>query len=222
MSNSADAGLAPETMSLIRDMITEHPPTPASPRQATRAASQPDPVAAVQDDIATSPRASARIRPIEHVMAEPDAAPLPAPAPSLVRTLIGTAIAHIKGFRPTRRQIIAAALILVVLIWPAWVIFFAVLNLIVVLGVFLCFGGDRVWGGVVRALSWYIQRAPERGTRLTARIDRFADRWDGILDRFPDGWVDGLYLPDVRALLEADKLHDDALNARFDRMSQHG
>jgi len=39
--------------------------------------------------------------------------------------------------------------------------------------------------------------------------------WDGILDRFPEGTVDGLYLPDFGELAAADDRHTEAMDRRL-------
>lgn len=43
-------------------------------------------------------------------------------------------------------------------------------------------------------------------------------KWDAVLDRFPEGTVDGLYLPDFGEMAEAEARHDAALDRRFDRL----
>ena len=43
-------------------------------------------------------------------------------------------------------------------------------------------------------------------------------KWDAVLDRFPEGTVDGLYLPDFGEMAAAEARHDAALDRRFDRL----
>ncbi len=188
MSDSAKAGLGPETLSLIRDIVTGDgaEDAPAAPRAPTQRASR--------------------------------AAPSQ-PKRSVAPGLLGRTVARVRAFRPTRRQIVWSAVALIVLLRPAWVVLMLVLGLFLVMGVFAAFGSDRVWSGAVGLLKWYMNRAPAKGARLAARIDGFACRWDNLLDRFPDGWVDALYLPDLQSLLDADDRHDAVMATRLQRMN---
>lgn len=193
MSDSVKAGLGPETLSLIRDIVSDA--DPADMPEPRRAPPSPGHTAAV------------------HTVAASQAAPS-----GSARRPLNTALARVRAFRPSRRQIFWTIFVLIVLLRPAWIVLTLVLAAFVTLGVFVGFGADRVWSGAVSLLRWYTSRAPVRGARLTARIDRFACRWDNLLDRFPDGWVDGLYLPDLQSLLEADDRHEAVMATRLQRM----
>jgi hypothetical protein len=94
--------------------------------------------------------------------------------------------------------------------------FFAVLTL--VLGAFAIFGADRVWHDVGQLFSRYEARNPKKATRLLKRLDAFAIHWDAFLDRFPEGWVDGLYLPDLADREERLRREEAILDARLERM----
>ncbi|MBM1816650.1 hypothetical protein [Pseudosulfitobacter pseudonitzschiae] len=193
MSDSVKAGLGPDTLSLIRNMVSEA-----------------DTADTPSDRPAARPRAAV-------AQALPDAGPQPL-QPDFARQMAHQSILRARKFRPSCRQILWATLALIVLLRPAWIVLMLVLGAFLILGVFVAFGADRVWSGAVDLLKWYIARAPERGARLVERMDRFACRWDKLLDRFPDGWVDGLYLPDLQSLLEADDRHDAVLATRLQRM----
>ncbi|UOA28346.1 hypothetical protein [Pseudosulfitobacter sp. DSM 107133] len=197
MSDSAKADLGPDTLSLIRDLVTDENVTPEAPR-------------------APSPRAQMAATPVEHVAVT--AGPARRATQGRAKDALHRVVARLRGFRPSRRQIIWAAIALVVVLRPAWVVLALVLGLFLVLGVFLAFGPDRLWAGTVALLKWYIARAPERGARLAAWIDGFAYRWDSLLDLFPDGWVDALYLPDLQSVLEADDRHDAVMATRLQRL----
>ena len=43
-------------------------------------------------------------------------------------------------------------------------------------------------------------------------------KWDAVLDRFPEGTVDGLYLPDFGEMAAAETRYDEALDRRFDSL----
>ena len=186
MSDSAQTGLGPETLTLIRDMVSDTEPVHMpEPRRAA-----PSPV---------------------HTAAMHTVAPSQAASSGYARRPPNAVLARVRAFRPSRRQIFWTVFALIVLLRPAWIVLTLVLGAFVTLG----FGADRVWSGAVSLLKWYMLRAPVRGARLTARIDRFACRWDNLLDRFPDGWVDGLYLPDLQSLLDADDRHDAVMATRL-------
>jgi hypothetical protein len=184
MSDSAKAGLGPETLSLIRELVS--------------------------GEAVTLPRG-----PLVHRIVSPQEA---LPARRGVSDVVTQRFARLRALRPSRRQSVWAAVGLIVLLRPAWVVLTLVLGVFVMLGMVVAFGADRVWSGSVGLLKWYTGRAPERGVRLAARIDRFACRWDSLLDRFPDGWVDGLYLPDLQSLLDAEDWHDAVMATRLQRM----
>ena len=42
------------------------------------------------------------------------------------------------------------------------------------------------------------------------------------LDRFPDGMVDGLYLPDFQSIQVTDEQHDAVVDARLSRLHAEG
>ena len=62
-------------------------------------------------------------------------------------------------------------------------------------------------------------RNPVRGVLLREHMDRFACGWDSSLDRFPDGMVDGLYMPDLQAMESAEAAHSYAMAQRLARMA---
>ncbi|MEM8577846.1 MAG: hypothetical protein AAGF60_08345 [Pseudomonadota bacterium] len=127
---------------------------------------------------------------------------------------------RLPAWRPKAWQVAVLLSTLLLLLRPHWVLLAVLLIAFSILGVFALAGADRTWGWAVSGLRLYLRRYPDRGPRTLARLDRFAERWDRILDRFPDGSVDGLYLPDLQALMRADEAHDSAVAARLDRMRQ--
>lgn len=193
MSDSVKAGLGPETLSLIRDIVSDADPV-----------DMPEPRRAPRSLVHSA---------AEHTVAASQVAPS-----GYARRPLNKVLMRVRAFRPSRRQIFWSIFALIVLLRPAWIVLTLVLAAFATLGIFVGFGADRVWSGAVSLLKWYTQRAPVRGARLTARIDRFACRWDNLLDRFPDGWVDGLYLPDLQSLLDADDRHDAVMATRLQRM----
>ncbi len=124
--------------------------------------------------------------------------------------------ARITGYRPSRRHILIGGLALLVLFKP-WLVFgLTFIFLCLLTGVFLVLGYDGFWMRVMKMSRWYANRDPGRAAHLHARLDRFAMKWDAVLDRFPEGTVDGLYLPDFGELATADSRHEEVLARRLE------
>lgn len=123
--------------------------------------------------------------------------------------------AAVRGYRPTPRHIVLAALGLLVLFRPWLVLGVIFLSLFVMTAVFLILGYDGFWHRVMGLARWYARRRPSRAAEVHRKLDAFAMKWDAILDRFPEGSVDGLYLPDFGELATSDLRHEEALDRRF-------
>jgi|GEM_PF-1511096 hypothetical protein len=129
---------------------------------------------------------------------------------------------RVKAYRPTKAHIGLAMIALFVLMRPWLVLGLLVLFAIIMTGIFLMVGYDGFWQGVMKASHWYARRRPSRAASVHARLDRFAMRWDAVLDRFPEGTVDSFYLPDFSELATADARHDAAVERRLAGMSGKG
>ena len=86
------------------------------------------------------------------------------------------------------------------------------------LGAIVLFGADRTWRAVMRVFKFFVRHSPEKAHRFAKRMDRVALRWDGFLDRFPEGSV----VPDFQSIQDAEKQHDVAVDARLSRMQAEG
>ncbi|MEO9572938.1 MAG: hypothetical protein ABJ263_05100 [Tateyamaria sp.] len=130
-----------------------------------------------------------------------------------------TLVRRVLSFRPSTRQLAMACLALLVVVRPHWFVIGGSLLLGSVAGIFLVFGSDRIWRGVVSYLRRIDARDPVRGVLLRERMDWWACRWDAVLDHFPDGMVDGLYMPDLQAMETAEAAHTYAMAQRLARMA---
>ncbi|KKK78222.1 hypothetical protein LCGC14_2845720 [marine sediment metagenome] len=128
------------------------------------------------------------------------------------------AVSKLPDWRPSPGMITLAVLALLVVLRPWLVLGLILLMVFITLGVFLALGYDGFWQRAMALGRWYAGRRPERAARIHARLDAFAMRWDAVLDRFPEGTVDGLYLPDFGEMAAADLRHDEALDRRFDSL----
>jgi hypothetical protein len=81
-------------------------------------------------------------------------------------------------------------------------------------------GAERFWGSVLAGLMRLSKRQPKLARQLQERLDRFAFRWDAVLDRFPEHWVAEFYMPDIRVLAEADTRHAAAVSERLARLQE--
>ena len=230
-----------DSLSAIRSILTEEEaPAPRRPRGRSAApeAEAPRDVAPLRTKASAFPRLS---------KAEPDPSALgvpekpakrgfslrrkKAPSESAARPAVaaprpvseemtGEIGSGIMGYRPKPAHIVLALFGLLVLFRPWLVLGLTLLFAFIMVGVFLIVGYDGFWKGVMKAGRWYAARRPERAARLNARLDSFAMKWDAILDRFPEGSVDGLYLPDFGELAVADKRHEEAMDRRLSGLAE--
>lgn len=241
-NNTADDhGLDAESLNAIRSILTEE--DKPSPRRTMKRATAAEP-ASEERDVAPLRRKADDLPPLQSPEMEPKAAaPLakrgfslrrkpavdapsrPVAQPDPVRTPSPVAAGEagmmdrIKAYRPKPVHIALGAFALLIVMLP-WLVFgVAFLLAIIAIGVFLILGYDGFWQGVMKAGRWYAKRRPERAVVLNKRLDAFAMRWDAVLDRFPEGSVDGLYLPDFGELATAEKRHEDALDRRLSGLS---
>lgn len=199
------APLDADSMAAIRAMMAEA--APAAPAPETEAPVE------VAPEVAMPPRTMARV-------SRAELPPLAAPAPEAPRRPKAQGrLARVGAWRPTPRQVVWTGVALLVLFRPWLVLGLLFLSVILVTGLFLALGYEGFWRRVLWLMRRYAGRQPERAARLQARLDAFAMKWDALLDRFPEGSVDGLYLPDFGEMAAADARHDAALARRLDRLA---
>jgi len=129
---------------------------------------------------------------------------------------------RVRNYRPAKAHLVLAAVLALVVLRPWLVLGLVILSTIITIGLLLMVGFDGFWEGVMRASRWYAKRRPSRAAAVHAKLDRFAMRWDAVLDRFPEGTVDSLYLPDISELASAEARHDAAMERRLSGMSGKG
>ena len=158
-------------------------------------------------------RAKANPQPVEPRLARPQASePEHLSKPSLIDRVRGI------SYRPSRKLIAWGVVAALVVLFPHVFVIGAIVMVCIIGGSFAVFGSDAVWGRAMRGFSRFASYAPDRAARVAARLDAFALRWDSFLDRFPDGSVDGLYLPDLQAQAKANDHHDAIMSERLARM----
>ena len=210
--NAAEpAELDPTALSAIRDMISAEQETAPPPPAAERTMRKAQAVSAQQPAPVTSAPAAV----------EPQPAPPPAASPQgpVARPekdgVLAKAKARVLGYRPTPKHMMIAAVVLLVLFRPWLVVSLVLLSILAVVATFLILGYDGFWKKSIGLARWYARRRPSRAAELHRKLDDFAYRWDAFLDRFPEGTVDGLYLPDFEELAVADDRHAEAMDRRL-------
>jgi hypothetical protein len=122
----------------------------------------------------------------------------------------------------TPRRLAWAVPILCVVIWPATVFFLVVLTVFLTVGLFVFVGADKLWDSVARFAKSYADKHPERKDAIYDKLDDIAVMWDNLLDRFPEGTVDGLYMPDFSNIEELERQHDAKVTDRLNQLQSQG
>jgi hypothetical protein len=111
--------------------------------------------------------------------------------------LVRRLLARVSGFRPTRKQIALTALA-VVMVWRPWLIPGILFLLFwIALIVHLTLGPDRVAELLTPVREKLAARYPEKAAALRRRAQAGADRVEGWIEKLPERWRDGIYLPDL-------------------------
>lgn len=214
MSGKPFEGSDDETLNTIRAILTEE--TAAAPAaQGSRRAAK----AFVDRTVsaATAPRRrSADLPALEDAPAS-DPKPRRAVAgPSRLSGLLG----KVTAFRPTTRHLAIVSVLLLAVVRPMWFVIGGLVAIVLVVGLFLTLGSQRIWAAMQRYVERVERKDAVRGARLRHGLDRFACRWDSVLDMLPDGMADDLYMPDFHNL-NRDKVAelDQAVLERLDRMA---
>ncbi|WP_299146875.1 hypothetical protein [uncultured Tateyamaria sp.] len=196
-----------DMMSVIRSVLTEDVPSDPAPKRSAKTIHR-----------AFTPRR--RTDDLPEIAQQEEERPAKPRRPVLRMDALARTVARIRAFRPSTRHLAIVSTLLLVVVRPHWFVIAAVLIVTLVVGVFLLIGSDRIWRGIVARLARIEVANPERAARLRTRLDRFACRWDAILDMFPDGMVDSLYMPDLQEAEDAEAQHADAVAARMRRMAE--
>ncbi len=148
--------------------------------------------------------------------------------PGAVEDLTGaapSALRRMGSWRLLGRWPLRAAALLAVLavfVLAPWAIPLAIGALgLAVVALGLAMGTDRVSGALTRVFHWRNARNPGRAERYRARVDRLAAGMDALLDRLPERWTAGLYMPDF----SREALLQDSYGDRpdpFDRIAAEG
>ena len=236
----------PEPEMAAEDVVAQEPPRRQAPPAADMTQAEAETLAAqnlVQEDLvqaavaASLPDGAKKKRKwgLKRSLSKPKAAAQPAAKPkaqvqskakpqqkasSRGASLLDTLKAKVMGYRPTRRHIALAIAAYLILFRPWLVLAVVVLLVFTITAIFLILGYDGFWRQIMRFARWYAQRHPSRSVEIHRKLDNFAMKFDAFLDRFPEGTVDGLYLPDFGDLAAAEAKHDEALDRRFDKLRE--
>ncbi len=102
--------------------------------------------------------------------------------------------------------------------WVVPVLLFVLVWLLLI--VFLLLGSARITDIFAGVWVYMRDKHPERSARILTRLQRAADRLDGLLARLPERLVDGIYSPDLgRSQRDIDSEQADVLGEDpFDRL----
>lgn len=122
--------------------------------------------------------------------------------------------------RPDAPRLIAIMLLVIAFLMEPWfLVTLFVFAMLTALVVYFSLGPDRVSELVV---AWYERlrgRDPEKAETIRCRAAGLSKRASGIVERLPENWTTGLYLPDFE---EADDLPEKMKSDPFDRLSAAG
>lgn len=121
----------------------------------------------------------------------------------------------LKSYRPKVAHVTIAALLVLVLFRPWLMVGLAVTALFLLIVSLLILGYDGFWKSVMSVSRWYASKRPSEAGEMHARLERFAAKWDAFLDNFPDGTVDGLYMPEFENFTHRDERHDAMMAQRL-------
>lgn len=225
---SHSIGSETEVLAMIRDVLTEEPEK--SPDRRTKAPiaakiqARKEEAVAIEDATAVkaAPAQAASARDVFPDLDDPSKEGLPlfsTRGRAIYR--VGAAARFMKERFKIKHAAIAACLLLFYL-KPHWIVFGALLSILIFGSLLMLIGMDRIWETVVRWLEVLDDRNPAKAAKWRVRLDRFAERWDRILDIFPDGTVDGLYLPDLQSMQDDKARHAARVEERLSRMATDG
>lgn len=206
------AELDPKALAAIRNLLDTQPPArtePVAPQRVEKSAQAPRPQQPAEVPFAEPVSAAARPK------------PQAAKGTAKRRGIFGRMKTSVFGYRPSVKVVIWACFAILVFMRPVLIIGLSLLGLLIMIGVFLVVGYDRFWKGAMGLARWYAARRPDRAAEMHRKLDAFALKWDSVLDHFPEGSVDGLYLPDFGNMANADARHDAALDRRFANLSEN-
>jgi hypothetical protein len=216
-----ESGLDPKSLAAIRDLLATEPKVEAQPVAERQAAKAEVAIAPVSEKTRLPREPRQIVTPTAPVKSQKKAEKRTTKAWPKTSALLARAKARMVGYRPSPKHIVFACLALLVIFRPWLVLGIVLLCAFIVAGVFLILGYDGFWLRSMALAQWYARRRPARSAELQRKIDTFTMKWDAMLDRFPEGSVDGLYLPNFGDLAEAEARHDAALDRRFESLRQN-
>ncbi len=117
-------------------------------------------------------------------------------SPGLLARTLRAAFDAIRAYRPSRKHLIVAAIIVIIYVRPWLIPITLFVVFLSVLIAYLTLGPDRVAELVVGAWQRLRLRRPELAETIRQRAEATAVRIDAALDRVPGSWTDGLHVPD--------------------------
>jgi hypothetical protein len=218
-----------DALAAIRSMIAEAPrPDPVAqpvrgseaPQQAVTIARMPTRPTSAEGDAMHKRTEQAPPEPAEQSAVPAEA--LADHVPGGLSRLLARVKDKVADIRVTPKRVALVALVALILFWPWLMVGILFFCAFIVTAIFLTLGYDGFWRRAMGLGRWYARRRPAHAAVIHEKLDTFAMRWDAVLDRFPEGTVDGLYLPDFGEMAIADSRHDAAMERRLNAMRENG
>ena len=119
------------------------------------------------------------------------------PAKPIFQPLMRRLWVFARAHPPTRKQILFGALILLMLLRPRLVFWVIFLTLVLLVIVYFTLGPDACAEKIAKSYQWIAHRWPETAEKLHRRASTSLKRIGVVLDKLPERWTDGIYLPDI-------------------------
>lgn len=193
-------------------------PTEASEHAMTRVVAGAMPKRSKETPVVASQRKADHLTEIADVSDEMDVATATVEKNTALKFKLPTLnIAKISG-KTSPASFLTAAAIFSALVWPITFGFVVLALLSCVVALFLLVGAERIWASVSWTVAFLAARFPEKRDAIYDGLDSVALRWDGLLDRLPEGLADALYMPDFANYEETQEQHDAIVADRLSRM----
>ncbi|SEN80890.1 hypothetical protein SAMN04488077_1327 [Roseovarius tolerans] len=149
----------------------------------------------------------------------------PASAPSNHKTSLAQWLLELGASffrRPDAPRILSILLLLTVFVWrPGFIIFLVLVGLMIGVVLYFSFGPDQVQNWVISRYRRLAARDPDAAERIRRRAAAASQRLSAVIEKLPERWTAGLYLPDFE---EPADLPEKWNSDPFDRLKKqsHG
>ncbi|MEE4189422.1 MAG: hypothetical protein V2I76_13365 [Roseobacter sp.] len=160
--------------------------------------------------------------PVLEAGAETGRAKTPGALAEIVKSVAVSVAERAKSYRPKRKRILWTSLVLILLLYPFFVLGCALVIVTMVASAYLLWGGDTFWRRVIAGYQRVQQCWPGTARQIKVRAFVLSKKWDRFLAVLPDRLADQLRGPDLRQIIAADARHDVVMSDRLTRLDDRG